>query len=95
MDKIIIKDLEIYAYHGVLPEEKKNGQTFIVTVELFVSLRAAGITDDLDKTINYAEVCEDIRDVMTGEKYDLIEAVAENIADTILIKYDTIKPIKQ
>ena len=68
MDKIIIKDLEIYAYHGVLPEEKKNGQTFIVTVELFVSLRAAGITDDLDKTINYAEVCEDIRDVMTGEK---------------------------
>ncbi len=93
MDKIIIKDLEIYAYHGVLPEEKKNGQTFIVTVELFVSLRAAGITDDLDKTINYAEVCEDIRDVMTGEKYDLIEAVAENIADTILIKYDTIKAV--
>lgn len=35
MDKIVIKDLEIFAYHGVLPEEKRQGQTFIVTVELF------------------------------------------------------------
>lgn len=94
MDKIIIKKLEIYAYHGVMSEEKKKGQKFIVTVELSVSLRNAGVTDNLSETINYAQVCEDIRDVMLGEKYDLIEAAAENIAGTILVKYDTIKEVR-
>lgn len=93
MDKIIIKDLEIFAYHGVLDAEKKNGQTFYVTTELFMDLREAGLADDLNKTVNYAEICEDIRFVMTEEKYNLIEAVAENIAGTILLKYDKIKMI--
>ncbi|MGN0151796.1 MAG: 2-amino-4-hydroxy-6-hydroxymethyldihydropteridine diphosphokinase [Wujia sp.] len=94
MDKIIIKDLEIFAYHGVLEEEKRTGQTFIVSAELFLDLRDAGITDDLNKTVNYAEVCADIESIMTGEKYDLIEAAAENIADTILLKYDKIKEVR-
>lgn len=94
MDKIIIKDLEIFAYHGVLPEEKSKGQTFIVTAELFCDLREAGIKDDLDKTVNYAEVCEDISDVMTSSKFDLIEAAAENVAATILIKYEKIRSVR-
>lgn len=93
MDKIIIKDLEIFAYHGVLDFEKKNGQPFLVTVELSVDLRNAGITDALDETVNYALVCEDISKVMTEEKYDLIESAAESIASTILLKYDKVKSI--
>ncbi len=94
MDKIVIKDLEIFAYHGVLPEEKAKGQTFVLTAELFCDLREAGLTDNLDKTVNYAQVCEDIYRVMTGDKFDLIEAVAENIADTILLKYELIKKVR-
>lgn len=93
MDKIVIRDLEIFAHHGVFDFEKKNGQTFIVTAELSLDLRDAGITDDLDKTVSYAEVCEDISRVMTEDKYNLIEAAAENIANTILIKYDRIKSV--
>lgn len=93
MDKIVIKDLEIFAYHGVLESEKKKGQTFIVTAELFLDLRDAGMTDDLDKTVNYALVCEEISRVMTEDKYDLIEAVAENIADAILLKYEMIQSV--
>lgn len=93
MDKIVIKDLEIFAYHGVLESEKKKGQTFIVTAELFLDLRDAGMTDDLGKTVNYALVCEEISRVMTEDKYDLIEAVAENIADAILLKYEMIQSV--
>lgn len=93
MDKIIIKGLEIYAYHGVLPEEKQWGQKFYVTAELAVDLKDAGTADDLSQTVNYAEVCEDIRTVMLDEKYDLIEAAAENIAGTILVKYERVKEI--
>ena len=91
MDKIWIKDLEIFAYHGVLAEEKRNGQNFYVTVSMDVDLHAAGMTDDLDKTVNYAEVCELIRRTMQEESYDLIEAAAENVADAILLALSTDK----
>ena len=94
MDKIAIKDLEIFAYHGVLPEEKAKGQTFLINAELFLDLREAGMTDNLDKTVNYAQVCQDIHEVMTGNKFDLIEAVAENVADTILLKYEPVKSVR-
>ena len=93
MDKIIIRDLEIYAYHGVLPEEKIKGQTFVVSAELFLDLREAGIKDDLSKTVNYAQVCQLINDTVTKEKFDLIEAVAEAVADAILLKFDMIKEV--
>lgn len=93
MDKILIKDLEIFAYHGVLEEEKQQGQPFVVTAELYLDLREAGIKDDLSKTVNYATVCELIRDVMTKEKFDLIEAVAEAVAGAILLNYDMVKEI--
>ncbi len=93
MDKIIIKDLEIFAYHGVLEEEKRNGQPFIVTAELFLDLREAGIKDDLSKTVNYAEVCQLISDTMTKEKFDLIEAVAEAVAGAILLRFEMIKEV--
>lgn len=94
MDKIVIKDLEIFAYHGVLPEEKRQGQTFIVTVEMFLDLYDAGIEDDLNETVNYADVCSTIEEVMTEEKYNLIEAAAESIAGTILLKYQKVKMVR-
>ncbi len=93
MDKIVIKDLEIFAYHGVLPEEKRQGQTFIVTVELFLDLHDAGASDDLSETVNYADVCDTISRVMTGEKYNLIEAAAESMADTILLEYEKVNTV--
>lgn len=93
MDKICIKDLEIYAHHGVLPEEKKNGQTFFVSAELMLDLRPAGTSDDLSKTVNYADVCEDIRRTMQEESYDLIEAAAEAVAEHILLSYPLIKGV--
>lgn len=94
MDKIVIKNLEIFAYHGVFPEEKKQGQTFIVTAELYLDLNAAGTEDDLSKTVNYASVCETIEHVMLDEKYDLIEAAAENIASTILLNYEPVESVR-
>ena len=91
MDQIIIKNLEIFAYHGVLDFEKANGQKFYISVKLDVDLHAAGASDELDKTVNYAEVCELIREEMLREKYDLIESCAEHIAKAILIKYDMVR----
>ncbi|MDW7673178.1 MAG: dihydroneopterin aldolase [Bacillota bacterium] len=84
MDKIIMKKLQFYGYHGVLEEEKKLGQKFSVDVEIGSSLKKAGDTDNLQYTVNYALVYSDIKHIMENEKYDLIETCAEKIAAKIL-----------
>ena len=94
MDKIYIKDLEIYAYHGVNPEEKQNGQRFIISIELSLSLREAGLSDDLNTTVNYSDVCNTVEKVFTSKKHDLIEKCAEQIAEHILVDFSPVQKVK-
>lgn len=94
MDKIIIKDLEVYGYHGVNQEEKFLGQKFLISLELYTSLREAGKSDDLNKTINYAELCKLVESEFLKEKFDLIEKCAEHIAEFILFRYRSLKGVK-
>ncbi|MGD8149193.1 2-amino-4-hydroxy-6-hydroxymethyldihydropteridine diphosphokinase [Ornithinimicrobium sp. Y1694] len=72
--------------HGVLDAEKRDGQDFVVDVVMEVDLAPAGRTDELDRTVNYAEVAADVVEVITGEPYDLIEKVAAVIADRVLAR---------
>lgn len=94
MDKIKIDDLEIFARHGVLQEEKNAGQNFYVSIEMETDTRPAGLLDSLDDTVNYDEVAHLVYDVMTGEIYDLIETCAEKIAKAILLSTDKVKAVK-
>ena len=94
MDKIEIKNLEIYAYHGVLDEEKKTGQPFIVSAQLFVDLQPAGESDALEQTVNYAQVCDTIYETMTRQSFDLIEAAAQRVAENILLGYERVHAVR-
>ncbi len=87
MDKIILKGLEFFAYHGVMPEERTLGQKFILDVELFLDLQPAGLTDDLTRTINYAQVFETVQSIVCTRSYHLIEAVAEAVAKELLEQF--------
>ena len=87
MDYIHLNEMEFYGYHGALPEEKKLGQRFRLTVSLATSLEDAGLSDDLDKTVNCAEVYDLCKMVVEGEPVKLIETVAEIIATAILESY--------
>ncbi len=87
MDYIYLNELEFYGYHGALVEETKLGQIFRVNVTLACDLRLAGETDDLEKTINYAEVYDICKEIVEGKPYLLIETVAEKIAERILEGY--------
>lgn len=89
MDYIHLNEMEFYGYHGVLGEETVLGQRFRANVSLAVDLAEAGETDELTKTVSYADVFEVCRSVVEGEPRKLIEAVAENIAKLILEKYAT------
>lgn len=84
MDRISIRGLEVYAYHGVMEEEKKKGQNFYIDAELFCNIKRAGFTDDLEDTVNYATVCQFIDKELKENRFDLIEAVAEQTAKKLL-----------
>ena len=56
MDKIIIKGLKIFAYHGVNPEEKVIGQNFVLDITAYKNLKRAGNTDNIDDTVSYAKM---------------------------------------
>lgn len=84
MDKIILKGMEFYGYHGVLPEERVLGQRFIIDVELYLDLRQAGVSDDPGRTVDYARVYHLVESVVTGPPRKLIETVAEAVAGAIL-----------
>ena len=75
--------MQFYAFHGVNPEEKILGQRFEVDVALSVDTRAAGLSDDLGQTINYAQVYKVVRRIVEEERFDLIEALAETLATQI------------
>lgn len=87
MDKIVLKQMSFYAYHGVLPEENKLGQRFLVDVELRLDLRMAGQTDQLEHSIDYSKVFQAVQTTVEKSHYQLIEALAEHIADVLLTEF--------
>lgn len=87
MDRIELSGMEFFGYHGCFAEERQKGQKFIVDAMLCLDLTEAGRTDDLCRSVNYAEVFEDVRSIVEGEAKNLIEAVAEEIAAQLLKKY--------
>lgn len=83
-DVIHLRGLEFYAYHGALPEEQVLGQKFIIDMDLYTDLSRAGISDQVKDTIHYGEVYQVIETCVRGDKYQLIEFLAEKIAQTVL-----------
>ncbi|NLK63061.1 MAG: dihydroneopterin aldolase [Fusobacteria bacterium] len=86
-DKIIIKNMKIYGFHGVLEEEKKLGQNYFIDVIITKSLKKACLSDNLNDSIDYSKIYYDIVDLSNVNKFNLIEAFAENICTLIIEKY--------
>ncbi|WP_188456122.1 dihydroneopterin aldolase [Virgibacillus oceani] len=84
MDKILMNQMEFYGYHGLFPEENKLGQRFYVDVELMTDLKKAGKSDNMADSIDYGHVYELVKEVTEGESKNLVETVAESIADSLL-----------
>ncbi len=86
MDKIKINNLEVFAKHGVFPEENKLGQKFSVSAVLYTDARNAGKTDALAASIDYGEVCRFIDEYMRSNTFGLIESAAEALAEALLLR---------
>jgi len=83
-DKIILKGMRFYGYHGWLPAERELGQWFEADLELTLDLSAAGESDALASSVNYAEVYERVKAIMEGPPVALIETLAEKLAEAAL-----------
>lgn len=94
MDKIILKNLAFFGFHGVLEQEKTLGQKFFVDITVSTDTKNAGLSDEVDDTVSYAEIYEIARFHTQEKRYDLIEALAENISKDILMKYNDISEIE-
>lgn len=93
-DYIEIKNLEIYANHGVLTEEKKLGQKFYIDAKLYVDVLGAATTDNVENSVNYAEVTEVIKKVFKSKSANLIETAAQSLAGILLAKFTNIDKIE-
>lgn len=93
MDEIRIDNLEVYAYHGVFPEENEKGQPFFVNMVLYTETREAGIQDELTLSTHYGEVCHFVTAWMQKHTYKLIETVAENVAREVLLAFPLVQAL--
>ncbi len=93
IDKIELQQMMFYGYHGVLKEETKLGQRFIVDLSLSLDLSKAGKSDDLNDTVNYAQVYTLCRSIVEGEPKRLIEAVAEDLCGGVLNEFPLVQEI--
>ncbi|QBI56081.1 dihydroneopterin aldolase [Streptomonospora litoralis] len=86
LDRIRLRGLRARGYHGVLPEERREGQEFVVDVAIGLDLSEAGASDDLAATVHYGELAERLVSVVRGEAVDLIETLAERLAAVCLVE---------
>lgn len=87
LDEIRIENLEVFAHHGVYPEETREGQNFYVNVVLYTDIEAAGEQDELTLSTNYGEVSLFIHEWMQKHTFKLLEAVAEHLSRELLLRF--------
>ena len=94
MDKITIKNLKLFAFHGVNPEEKENGQNFYLDIDYYLNMQRACQNDCLDDTVSYAKVVKTVRAAFEEKSYDLIEKAAQVVADSIFESFEAIYKVE-
>lgn len=83
-DQIGLRGLQAFGYHGVLPEERRDGQRFVVDAVLSVDSRFAAASDDLSNTVDYAGLAQRLLAIVEGDAVNLIETLAQRLADACL-----------
>ncbi len=94
MDQIKIENLEIFCNHGVLEEENRLGQKFLVSLVMYLDTKKAGMNDDFNCTVDYSEICHFIYAFMQEKTFSILEAVAENLCTAILRHYGLVQAVE-
>ena len=92
-DRITLTRIGVFAYHGLYEEEKKLGQRFYISVTIGLDLTVAGRTDDLEASVSYADIARLVQEIAVGQRFKIIEALAEAIAAAILAGFPRIADV--
>lgn len=92
-DRIALTGLRVGGFHGVLPEERRDGQDFVVDVLLHLDLAAAAASDDVADTVHYGVLAERLAAVVAGDPVDLIETLADRLAG-VCLSYDLVDRVE-
>ncbi|PKB72683.1 MAG: dihydroneopterin aldolase [SAR202 cluster bacterium Io17-Chloro-G7] len=87
MDRVILEGMQLYGFHGANPEERAQGQLYIVDLSVELDLKKPGISDLLEDTVNYTHLFRAVQTVVEGESKSLLEAVAQAIASKVLAEF--------
>jgi len=87
-DQIMLKGMMFYGYHGVNPEERLVGQKFVVDVTVECSLVKPSLSDVVSDTVSYSDLFKTVKSIVEGPPHNLLESVAKNISEAILLNYD-------
>lgn len=93
LDRICLRGLRAHGHHGVYAEEREAGQPFVVDVELSLDLAAAARTDDVTDTVHYGELAERVVAAVEGPPVDLVETLAERIAE-VSLSYELVQQVE-
>ena len=91
---IFLKDLRFHAFHGVMPQERKVGGDFLVSLRMGYDISKAMRTDEVSDTLNYAEVYATVKAIVEGEPCQLIETVGERVATAVLQGYAKVQKVR-
>ncbi len=92
--RITIKGLEVFAHHGLLPQERELGQSFLFDIGLSLKQTAAPETDDINDSVDYAAVCDLVEEVATAASYNLLEKLAAITAAALLDRFPAVHRVK-
>ncbi len=93
-DRISLAGMMFFAYHGARPEERTLGQRFVVDLDAWADLRAAGRSDALADTVSYSRIYRVVRDVMADEPANLLESLGERIAARVLAQFQPVSRVR-
>lgn len=83
VDRIEVQGLELLVYCGVLPEEQARRQPFLFDLDMYLDLRRAGETDELDDTANYGHIIDVLAAKLTEDRFQLLEKMATRVAELV------------
>ncbi|GJE41928.1 dihydroneopterin aldolase [Methylobacterium soli] len=92
-DRILVQRIAVFAYHGLLAEEARIGQRFYISLDCSLDLAAAGVSDDVARTVSYADLTEIVVEIATQRRFALIEALAEAIAESCLARFSRLHAV--
>ncbi len=94
MDKVVLKELSIFARHGLFDAEAELGQRFFIDVEIGADLTRAEMQDTPEGTVNWKDLVETVTDAFVTKRCDMIEAAANNVAEAIFAAFDVAQTVR-